>query len=274
MTRQKKIAVINDFSGFGRCSLTVSIPIISAMGMQCCPLPTAILSNHTGYEDFFFDDYTDKMQLYYHQWEKLGLRFDGIYSGFLGSERQVEIVEDFIQRFSSPETAVIIDPVMGDDGRIYTTLTRELCRRLKRLAAGADIITPNITETCILTGLPYTKQPDSAFLLSAAEKLRHMGSRNIVITGIDQGNTISNFIYREDGTYTLLSAPMVSGHRAGTGDVFASIIAADRVNGIRLEDSVRRAADFVAHAIVLSDEEQIPAQDGICFERIIGELIP
>ena len=207
------------------------------------------------------------------EYGQLSVDFDGIYSGFLGSERQVEIVEDFIKRFSSDETIVIIDPVMGDDGRIYATLTRELCRRLKKLAAKADIITPNITETCILTGLPYTTQPDAKFLLSASEKLRHMGSRNIVITGINQGNTIGNFIYKEDGTYTLLSTPVAGISRAGTGDVFSSVIAADQVNGIPLESSVKRAAEFVAHAIKLSDEQTIPTQDGICFEKILSELI-
>ena len=122
MKRQKKIAVINDFSGFGRCSLTVSIPIISAMKIQCCALPTAILSNHTGYEDYFFDDYTDKMKAYYMKWEKLGLKFDGIYSGFLGSEKQAKIVEDFIERFSNENTVVTVDPAMADNGKMYATI--------------------------------------------------------------------------------------------------------------------------------------------------------
>lgn len=274
MEKQKKIAVINDFSGFGRCSLTVSIPIISAAGIQCCPLPTAIFSNHTGYDDYFFDDYTDKMQIYYSKWEKLALSFDGIYSGFLGSEKQVGIVEDFIDRFSSPKTAVIIDPVMGDDGKTYATLTKELCFSLRKLAAKADILTPNITEACILTDTPYSENQSIGSLMAITEKLQKLGSKNIVITGIQNGNNISNFIYKQNGTYTFLSSLKVGSRRAGTGDVFSSILAADCVNHIPIEDSVQKAAHFVAKAITISDDQAIPSQDGVCFERLLGELIP
>ncbi len=271
--RQKRIAVINDFSGFGRCSLTVSIPIISAMGIQCCAIPTAVFSNHTGYDDYFFDDYTDKMKYYYSKWEKLGLRFDGIYTGFLGSERQVDIVRDFISRFSDPDTRIIVDPVMGDDGRTYATLTHGLCRRLGALVRHSDIITPNLTEACILTGIPYSENlTDVSSLLKIAGKLVSLGSNNIVITGINQGNDISNFIYTRNGNYEMYSMPLSGSRRAGTGDVFASVIAADAVNGVLLHDSVKKAASFVAKAITASDEMNIPPQDGICFELFMKEL--
>lgn len=272
--RQKRIAVINDFSGFGRCSLTVSLPVISAMGIQCCAVPTAVLSNHTGYEDYFFDDYTDKMKYYYSKWEKLGLEFDGIYTGFLGSERQVDIVSDFIGRFAGENTRIIVDPVMGDDGITYATLTPGLCRNIARLIRHSDIITPNLTEACILTGTPYTREISSIdTLMSIAEKLVELGSKNIVITGIDQGNDICNFIYEHDGNSLLLKSPRSGSRRAGTGDVFASVIAADMVNGAALCDSVKKAADFVSKAITASDEMQIPEQDGLCFELFLGELI-
>ena len=153
--RQKKIAVINDMSGFGRCSIAVSMPIISAMKVQCCPVPTSIFSNHTGFPEFFFEDYTAKMQPYIDNWKKLGLEFDGIQTGFLGSEQQIEIVKRFISDFRTERTTVIIDPVMGDHGKPYPTYTDELCQAMKQLVGYADILTPNLTEACILTDTPF-----------------------------------------------------------------------------------------------------------------------
>ena len=153
--RQKKIAVINDISGFGKCSVTAALPIISAMGVQCCPLPTAILSNHTEYPSYSFFDYTEHMENYMKEWKKLDLRFSGICTGFLGSERQIEIVEEFLSMFQEKETKVIVDPIMGDAGKTYETYTDELCERMHRLVEHADIITPNVTEACILTNTAY-----------------------------------------------------------------------------------------------------------------------
>lgn len=273
MKRQKKIAVVNDFSGFGRCSLTVSIPIISAMKIQCCALPTAVLSNHTGYQDFFFDDYTDKMKEYYMKWDKLGLSFDGIYTGFLGSVRQVELIIDFIKRFAGKDTSIIVDPVMGDDGERYATIDTELCLELKKLIPLSTIITPNLTEACILAGVPYSSRD---FGLSELEyiagRLRDDGAGNIVITGITHGDMISDFISRKDGKSVMYSHKCSGTAHAGTGDVFASIIAANSVNGVELESSVKMAADFVSRAVELSDSMDIPYQDGVCFEELLGEL--
>ena len=153
---QKKIALINDFTGFGRCSIAVELPIISTLKVQCCPLPTSIFSNHTGFDSYFFDDYTDRMERYVEEWKKLDLSFNGICSGFLGSARQISIVKDFIKEFKTDDTIVVVDPVMGDYGKIYSTYTDEMCGLMKELVAGADIITPNITESCILTDTPYS----------------------------------------------------------------------------------------------------------------------
>ena len=273
MKRQKKIAVINDFSGFGRCSLTVSIPIISAMKIQCCAVPTAILSNHTGYDDYFFDDYTDKMQDYYMKWEKLGLKFDGIYTGFLGSEKQAKIVEDFIERFSDENTVVTVDPVMGDNGKTYATIDSKLCRKVKNLIPVADIITPNLTEACILTDSEYHEGDfDIREIETIAWKLKYLGAGNIVITGIEKNNNICNFILT-DNKSKLLEYPLTGGSHAGTGDVFASIISADAVNRIDFEESVKKSAEFVSRCVELSDKMQIPVQDGVCFEEILDLLM-
>lgn len=275
MERQKKIAVINDFSGYGRCSLTVSLPIISAMKIQCCALPTAVLSNHTGYSRYFFDDYTDKMKPYYHEWEKLRLSFDGIYTGFLGSVRQVEIVEDFIARFKGKDTVVIVDPVMGDNGKCYATIDDDLCRELRKLLPLSTIITPNLTEACILCEEKFrtTAYTDDE-LMRLTEKLRKLGARNIVITGIERQGHICNYISAENKPCTVYEQIPSGSLHAGTGDVFSSIIAADAVNDIPFESSVKKAADFVAEAIALSDKLSIPPQDGICFEELLGRLIP
>ena len=273
MKKQKRIAVINDFSGFGRCSLTVSIPIISAMKIQCCAVPTAILSNHTGYDDYFFDDYTDKMQAYYMKWEKLGLKFDGIYTGFLGSEKQAKIVEDFIERFSDENTAVTVDPVMGDNGKTYATIDSKLCSEVKNLIPVSDIITPNLTEACILTDIEYHEGDyDIHEIENIARKLKYLGAKNIVITGIQKNYNICNFILTDDKS-KLLEYPVTGSSHAGTGDVFASIISADAVNGIDFEKSVKKSAEFVSKCVELSDKMNIPVQDGVCFEEILDLLM-
>lgn len=162
MYRLPMVAAVNDMSGFGRCSLTVAIPILSAMGVQCCPLPTALLSNHTGYPTYYFSDYTDSMEVYYKEWLKLDLDFAAVYSGFLGSEKQVSIVMEMIEAFRKKQAAkgiavplAVIDPVMGDNGAVYATYTDELCAKMRQLVSVADIITPNLTEACILLEEDY-----------------------------------------------------------------------------------------------------------------------
>ena len=160
MTKTPRVAAIHDMSGFGRCSLTVAIPVLSAMGVQCCPLPTAFLSTHTGgFQGFTFLDMTEEMPRVAEHWKSLGLTFSAIYSGFLGSERQIGIVADFIREFRTPGTVVVVDPVMGDDGQAYQTYTPAMCGGMARLAELADVITPNATEAAFLLGLDYRELP-------------------------------------------------------------------------------------------------------------------
>ena len=151
----KKIAVINDLSGFGRCSLTAAISVIAAMGVQPCPLPTAVLSAQTGYPSYYCDDYTEKMEYFRSEWEKMGQTFDGIYTGFVASEQQIDQIFHFVETFDTPDTFLLVDPVMGDDGRTYAMFTPELLRKMKKLAMTADIITPNLTELTLLTDASY-----------------------------------------------------------------------------------------------------------------------
>ncbi|MFA9462723.1 MAG: pyridoxamine kinase [Velocimicrobium sp.] len=273
MERQKKIAVINDISGFGRCSITVALPIISHMKVQCCPLPTSIFSNHTGYKNFFFDDYTDKMPEYIKNWKKLGLDFDGIVSGFLGSTRQIQIVEAFIQEFCHEYTKVIIDPVMGEDGNPYTTYTKDMCEEMKKLVRYADIITPNVTESCMLTDTSYKdrgwKQRE---LYEMAEKLIGMGAKKVAISGIKMGDFIGNVVAQSGVDSKIIKVKRVGSERAGTGDIYSSILAADCVNGVDFETSVKKAAHFIKDCIMVTENYHTPKEDGVCFEEILARL--
>ena len=269
---QKKIAIINDLSGFGRCSITVELPIISHMKVQCCPIPTSIFSNHTAYDSFYFEDFTEHMVPYIEEWKKLGLKFDGIASGFLGSARQIEIVQNFFKHFKSENTIIILDPIMGDDGVPYTTYTEELCQKMKHLVPYADIITPNLTEACILTDTPYKSRWKLKELAELTKKLEAMGPSKIVITGIPQGSYVANYCYETGREPSIIKTHRVGTSRCGTGDIFSSIVAADAVNGVEFYQSVRKASLFIKKCILHSIELDIPLTDGVCFEEVLHKL--
>lgn len=271
--RQKKIAIINDFTGFGRCSIAVSLPVISAMRIQCCPVPTSVFSNHTGFESYFFEDYTDRMQPYIDEWKKLDLRFDGISTGFLGSSEQIQIVLRFFEDFGTDDNIIIVDPVMGDYGKTYSTYTPQMCEEMKKLAARADILTPNLTEACILTDTPYHEnQWKTKEISELAVRLGEMGPDKIVITGIPQGEFIANFCYEKGKPVKIRRTHKVGTQRSGTGDLFAAVIAADAVNGVPFQDSVRKASVFVRKCIEKSVEMDLPLTDGVCFEELLYTL--
>ncbi len=269
---QKKIAVINDYSGFGRCSLAVELPIISKMKIQCCPLPTSIFSNHTGFKSFFFTDFTESMGKYADEWKKLDLRFNGICTGFLGSAEQIDIVENFFKDFKTPETIVVIDPVMGDYGKLYATYTSEICNRMKSLIKYADIITPNLTEACILTGVPYNEKYKNAEIEVIAGKLSEMGPKKIVITGIPRGHFICNYCFEAGRESYMIKTAKVGTQRSGTGDIFTSIVVADAVNGVDFHESIRKASHFVKRCIQKAIDMDIPITDGVPFEELLGSL--
>ena len=269
---QKKIAVINDVSGFGRCSIAVALPILSVMKVQCCPLPTSIFSNHTGFPSYFFEDYTSRMIPYMEEWKKLDLHFNGICSGFLGSKEQIEIVKKFFKEFKTAETQIIVDPVMGDYGKPYPTYTEEMCGEMKKLVEYADILTPNVTEACVLTDTPYKEKWKIEEIQKMAEKIHTMGPKKIAITGIVQGGFIANFCYEEGQQPKVLRTHKEGTQRSGTGDIFASIIAADAINGVSFYKSVKKASDFIKKCIIRSQELDIPLTDGVCFEEVLGKL--
>lgn len=272
---QKKIAVINDISGFGKCSIAVALPIISHMGIQCCPLPTSVFSNHTGFDSFYFRDFTPYMGRYIDEWKKLSLRFEGIASGFLGSLEQIGIVEDFIDYFADGRTTVIVDPVMGDNGRAYPTYTARMCGEMRRFAARADILTPNVTEACMLTDTPYKQDGwTRRELFDLTRSLHGMGSKNVVISGIPMGQYIGNAVYDEINGFSLPRQKKTGVFRSGTGDIFAAVIAAEAVNGAAFTDSVKKSAGFVKMCIEETEKHDIPLTDGVCFEKVLGRLKP
>lgn len=270
--QQKKIAVINDFCGFGRCSLTVSLPIISALKVQCCPVPTSVFSNHTAYDSFFYTDYTSSMDAYIEEWKKLGLTFDGILTGFLGSPEQTGIVGRFLEYFKKEGTVTVVDPVMGDEGSLYATYSPELARQMRALLPYADILTPNLTEACILTDTLYREDMDEEEMTALCEKLSCQGPKKIVISGLERDGRLVNFVYEEGKAPVEVVGPKIGPGRAGTGDVFSSVIAADAVNGVDFPASVRHAAVFIAKVLCRAVELDIPVTDGICFEEFLSEI--
>ena len=274
--KQKKIALINDITGFGRCSVTVELPIISALKIQVCPLPTAILSVHTGFKNFFMDDYTDRMKNYIDSWQKNNLQFDGIATGFLGSAAQIEIVSDFLKKFSAP--LVMIDPVMGDHGKIYASYTREMCRQMKKLLHFADLVTPNLTEACELLNIPYPAEgivSDSDLATMAANISAKTRGGKVIITGLtmdfDDGTNISNFIY-DAGKIDLVTSKKIGGDRSGTGDVFFAVVAANFLNGENLTNSAKKASDFVTKCIKRAEDLNLEWNWGLPFEEFLTEL--
>ena len=273
MKRQKRIALVNDITGFGRCSVTVELPLISAMKIQACPLPTAILSVHTGFPDHYLDDYTERMAPYIASWEKNGLSFDGICTGFLGSAEQIAIVLDFIRRFKGAGTRVMVDPVMGDYGKLYTSYTQEMCDKMRSLLGVADLVTPNLTEACQLLDIPYPTDGivTDDELCEMAEALAARGPKQVVITGLHEGDTIKNFLY-EDGKMAIVRAPKIGGDRSGSGDAFAAIVAASLIRGEELEAAVQKAASFISRCLAYALELDLPWNYGLPFEEYLTEL--
>lgn len=282
-----RLAMINDIAGFGRCSTTVSLPVISVMKVQVCPVPTSVLSNHLGFPLCHFDDYTCHMRDYIKVWNELGLTFDGLYCGFLGNEEQIDIVREFVEMFRPP--LFLLDPVMGDHGRAYSSITETHVQKMKELLPLADIITPNITEACLLTGTPWkdgewTMQELSGLcerladicqqesVSSGEASVGTVSSASIVITGIRQGDSLVNFLW-DDGVYTTVSTPIAGASRPGTGDIFASILAADAVRGETLLTSVQKAANFVGLCIAGSEKAGTPVQEGVVFEKYLAALL-
>jgi pyridoxine kinase len=270
MRNIKKVAAIQDMSGLGRCSLTVIIPVLSAMGIQVCPVPTAVLSAHTGYGEFVMHDLTDFMVPVLEHYKKLKVDFDCIYSGFLASAEQIDHCLEFFRAF--PDSLKLVDPVMGDDGRAYATYTKELCDRMSELVAVADIITPNLTEAAILLGEQYPKNAVSLDLIKKwLVRLSEMGAGIVVITSVmlEDGNMATVGYNKADGSFWRLNSKIVPAHYSGTGDMFASVLIGSILKGDDLAVAMNRAGDFTEHSVRVTYRCKRPWTEGLMFE---GEL--
>ena len=281
----KKIAVINDLSGFGRCSLTAAISVIAAMGVSPCPLPTAILSAQTGYPSYYCDDYTEKMEYFRNEWKKMNVSFDGIYTGFVASEEQIHQIFRFLDTFHKTETFLLVDPVMGDDGITYAMFTPTLLAQMKRLSQEADIITPNLTELCLLTDSDYTELLNTTDCHSMISKIQSLaqifcenGPEHIIVTGIhfsDENNRehMGNLYVTKDSC-ELLSFPYVGGSYSGTGDLFASCLCAGIARGDDIPSIIKKAGKFIELSLKDSVKEHIDRNDGVNYEKYLSLLIP
>ena len=268
-----RIAAIHDLSCFGRCSLTIALPVLSAMGCQCCPLPTALLSAHTGFPGNTFLDLAAEMGRIAEHWAAMDLQFDAIYSGFLGSADQVDTVARFFDTFKKSDTAVIVDPVMGDHGTAYRTCTPELCRGMRVLAENSDVITPNLTEAALLLDRPYEEIRQS----DAYEVVRRLslgGRRSVVLTGYssESGQTGALCFDRVSGESKAVQTPREPQDFSGTGDLFASVLAGGVARGVPLFQAAQAAADFVRDCIARTLAEGLTEQDGVDFEPLLGQL--
>lgn len=268
-----RIAAIHDLSCFGRCSLTIALPVLSAMGCQCCPLPTALLSAHTGFPGNTFLDLAAEMGRIAEHWAAMDLQFDAIYSGFLGSADQVDTVARFFDTFKKSDTAVIVDPVMGDHGTAYRTCTPELCRGMRVLAENSDVITPNLTEAALLLDRPYEEIRQS----DAYEVVRRLslgGRRSVVLTGYssEPGQTGTLCFDRDSGESKAVQTPREPQDFSGTGDLFASVLAGGVARGVPLFQAAQAAADFVRDCIARTLAEGLTEQDGVDFEPLLGQL--
>lgn len=276
MKNVPKVAAIHDMSGIGRCSMTVIIPIMSALGCQVCPLPTAILSNHSEYKYFYFFDFTDHMEEYYNYWDKNNAEFDCLYSGFIGSEKQINIMIEIIdkmKKYNNP--LIVVDPVMGDHGEVYKTYTDEMINKMSCLVNKADIVTPNLTEAGILLNEKYSGETISIELLKKYLKcLCNMGPKISLITGIttDDGEHINAAYNKETNEYWMVPYEFVNTRYPGTGDLFTSLFTGYLLNDKTLPEAMEHASIFVSKAVHETYEAKTPKSEGVIFEKIMKEL--
>lgn len=275
MEKQRRVAAIHDISGIGKCSLTAALPIISAAGIEAAAMPTAVLSTHTGdITGYTYRDLTSDLPSMAKHWKSLGIEFDGIYSGFLGSTEQVEMVCDFIDEFRKDGCVVLVDPAMADSGRMYTTFDENFAEEMAKLCSKADIIVPNLTEAAFLLGEEYVEPPYSnEYIESLLKRLSAIGPKKIVLTGVsfnedeigcavfNGGDIHYNFSEKYDGIYY------------GTGDVFASALIGAYMRGKNIFESADIALDFTCAAIRRTHDAKTDTRFGVNFEQGIGDYI-
>ena len=275
--QSKKVAAVHDLSGVGHVSLMAVIPILSSMGIQVCPLPTAVLSTHTQYPEYTFLDLTDEMRRMTECWKHLNFTFDAFYTGYLGSPAQVQIVENLIEHFKRPDDLVVVDPVLGDNGRLYKGFGEEMIQEMRRLIRKADVITPNITEVFLLLDRP---QPEGAlsddYLKELLKALSDQGPEIVIATSVpvtDNPHMTSVYAYNRRGDrYWKVTCPYLPAHYPGTGDSFTSVITGSLMQGDSLPIALDRATQFILQGIRATFGYEYNNMDGIMLEKVLHNL--
>ena len=274
---QKKIAAVHDISGFGRCSLTTAIAVLSACGHQCCPVPSAVLTAHTAYEGVTYRDLTEDLPAYVHSFENLGLRFNAIYSGYLSSGKQIEQVIRLAEHCADDGCVTLVDPVMGDNGKPYTVAQDAgFVRDMRTLCAHADVITPNVTETAMLLGEdPVHFGESRAEIENAMRRLTELGPQEVIVTGLRENGRIgAGYYHGGSQSAGFCFSGEVPAYFPGTGDLFASVLLGMLLrDGEGLHSSVARAVDFVHDCAQYTLEQGTPPIDGVQFECLLSQLL-
>ena len=272
----KRIVTIQDISCLGKCSLTVALPILSAMGVETCVVPTAVLSTHTMFSGYTFRDLTEDLPPIADHWEKEGFRFDAVYTGYLGSPRQLEIVDDYFRRFGG-SALKLVDPVMADNGKLYAGFTPDFARRMALLCGKADVILPNLTEAAFLLDRPYLEPGtySEGEIRDLLKRLCGLGAKTAVLTGVSFSPEEIGFmsLNGETGETDAYFHPRVDASFHGTGDIFASVVTGGLMLGKTLGESLRLAADYTADCIRITAEDPVGIRYGVYFEALIPELL-
>lgn len=271
MQKQKRVIAINDISSFGKCSLTVAISILGAAGLETCAVPTAVLSAHTGFKGYTFCDLTENILPSANHWQSMGLLFDGIYSGYLGSKEQVKSVEKVMDMFDVD--IKLVDPVMGDDGMLYDGFDESFPEEMKKLIKRADVIVPNVTESCLLTGVPYKEEHSKEYINGLIKELQKICDASIVITGINSKEDKISTAICENGTITYIENQKQRAIYSGTGDVFASTFMAALMGGQDTVSAAKLSAEFVGECIELTKAVSSERHYGINFELNTKSLL-
>ena len=276
-THQKRVAAIHDLSGFGKCSLTVALPILSAAGIETSALPTAILSTHTGgISGYTYRDLTEDMRPVMKHWKSLDIKFDAIYTGFLGSFEQLDIVKEFFDAFRQEDNLILVDPVMGDNGELYTVFTHEFAAGMRMLCQKADIIVPNLTEAALLLDEPFHPGPYThAYIESLLRKLGALGPQKVVLTGVyfkkeEWGAATYD---RTTDTIDYVFTQKIPGYYHGTGDVFASALLSALLNDFSLIDAAAIAVHFTTDSIRRTYKAKTDYRFGVNFEQSFPDFL-
>lgn len=270
----KRVVTVQDISCIGKCSLTVALPVISAMGVETAVIPTAVLSTHTMFKDFTYKDLTSEINPIIEHWEKENISFDAVYTGYLGSFKQIDIVSDMFDRFKTDSCIIFVDPVMADNGRFYTGFDEAFAEKMAGLCAKADVIVPNITEASFMTGIEYRQDYDEDYVKNMLLKLSEFGARYSVLTGIGFAEGYTGVMGYDSmkGEFYYYSHKKCERSYHGTGDIFSSTCVGAMMNGLDWKESLKLAADYTAECIRLSIADKNGRAYGVNFEEAIPYL--